>query len=101
MGAGAQELGCRDALAGSMRLGKAGFYTPELPALAKILGLHVGPGSTAGFQGPQGLVGHEDSALSMIGLPVCDIPGTTLRDQFLTTGLRIRINLISRIFLYI
>lgn len=38
----------------------------------------------------------EDSVVSIIGLPLCDIPGMTLRDQFFTMGLGLRINLISR-----
>lgn len=41
-------------------------------------------------------VAHEDSAVSMIDLPLCGIPGVTLRDHFLTMGLEIRIILIVR-----
>lgn len=38
----------------------------------------------------------EDSVVSIIGLPLYDVPGMTLSDQFFTMGLGRRINLISR-----
>ena len=98
-----QGLGFGDPLGGSMRQRRRPLASSPGELDVRHLGFLPWQGfrrhmwgmraQTYWILGPVGTGIPEGSAVSMIGFPLCGVPGAT---SFLTVGLGIRINLISR-----